>query len=127
MGAAVQALALHEEKPEDTADMLKPDEAALEEKAPLVQAWKAAVDTVVPAWMASAGKRAAPADGAERPAKAPKVAVEVPTTFEGMRELVNNGLVDKLTVPALREWLKNQGVSMSGKKPDLVDRIKALM
>eukprot|EP00929_Paragymnodinium_shiwhaense_P041735 TRINITY_DN21678_c0_g1_i1.p1 TRINITY_DN21678_c0_g1~~TRINITY_DN21678_c0_g1_i1.p1 ORF type:complete len:623 (-),score=160.24 TRINITY_DN21678_c0_g1_i1:471-2339(-) len=124
--AAVQALALQEEKPEDTPDLLKPDQGALDEKAPLIQAWKAAVDTVVPAWMAGAGKRAA-GDGEERAPKVPKVAIPAPTTLEGMRELVHNGEVARLTVPVLRDWLKGQGMATGGNKADLLDRVKAIV
>merc|ERR1711976_765139 len=42
--AAVQALALEEPAPEETADMLKPDDVALADKAPVIAAWRTAVE-----------------------------------------------------------------------------------
>ncbi|CAE7710195.1 XRCC6 [Symbiodinium sp. CCMP2456] len=46
--AAVQALALSEEQPEETVDVLQPDAAHLETKKPLFLAWKEALDAAAP-------------------------------------------------------------------------------
>jgi len=133
--AAVQALALGEDAPEDTIDVLQPDQSALNDKAPVLQAWRDAIEvgtTAVGTALAPAvapGKRAAPAaedDGmgkAARPRReAPPAA---PTTVEAMREMVRTGEVDRLTVSALKDWLKSQGIAASGKKADLVERVRA--
>merc|ERR1711977_740459 len=42
--AAVQALALEEQQPEATEDMLKLDESALAEKSTVIQAWRSSVE-----------------------------------------------------------------------------------
>eukprot|EP00927_Polykrikos_kofoidii_P066420 TRINITY_DN62017_c0_g1_i1.p1 TRINITY_DN62017_c0_g1~~TRINITY_DN62017_c0_g1_i1.p1 ORF type:complete len:645 (-),score=103.23 TRINITY_DN62017_c0_g1_i1:96-2030(-) len=135
--AAVQALALGEDKPEETIDMLQPDETALAEKAPLLAAWRDALDAGCAAAFAGLGsgcKRSAPPPAAddvfgERPARMPRrEAIPTgPITADGMRELVMSGEVDRLTVPALRDWLKMQGIACSGKKGDLVDRVRAVV
>jgi len=149
--AAVQALALGEDKPAETIDVLQPDAAALEEKAPLFLAWKAAIDAAAPppaaAKAAGAAKRLAGAafaggggagggrgEGAEGLEGEPpmararrEAAPAVPTTLEEMRELVTSGEFERLTVPALRDWLKAQGIVASGKKSDLVDRVRAVV
>jgi len=122
--AAVQALALQEECPEETVDVLQPDKGTLDDKAPLLQAWKAAIDAVP----GGGGKRPLPA-GAGGAASAPKAprreAPAAPDTVEAMRELVHSGDVERLTVPVLRDWLKAQGVACTGKKGELVTRVRA--
>lgn len=125
--AAVQALALGEEQPEETVDVLQPH-PDLQRHAPTLQALKAAVDAVAP--VRAPAKRSLPtsqASGLEM-GSAPKMRREmppVPATFEAMRELVQSGEVERLTVPALKDWLKGQGISNSGKKQELLERIRA--
>jgi len=144
--AAVQALALGEDQPAETVDVLLPDVQTLEAKAPLFREWRAAVDAAAPAMKmpassssSSTAKRPLPLRGdaelggdgipgepaRSRPRReAPPAA---PETLEGMRELVRSGEVDRLTVPVLRDWLKAQGVVSSGKKADLVGRVRAVV
>jgi len=131
--AAVQALALGEEQPEEVVDVLHPDAAALAEKAPILKAWRAAIDEVVPAGSADGAgtKRLLPLAADDDPMHPPRARrreeapLVAPTTWEEMRVLVHSGEVDRLTVPALREWLRSQGITTSGKKGDLVARVKA--
>jgi ATP-dependent DNA helicase 2 subunit 1 len=139
--AAVQALALSEEAPEQTSDMLLPDERTLNEKADLLHAWKCAIDDAVPG-IAPGGPRAgcggkrgstdisgaadSATDAAPRLAKAARREMRAPITPEEMRELVMSGQVERLSVPELKDWLKSQNVSSSGKKPELVARVRCL-
>lgn len=118
--AAVQALALSEEQPEETVDVLQPDAAHLETKKPLFLAWKEALDAAAPL-----RKRGA-AEGEGAAKKFPRrEAPAVPVDLEAMRALVTSGEFERLTVPALRDWLKGQGIANTGKKQDLLDRIRA--
>lgn len=130
--AAVQALALGEDKPEETPDLLQPDTAALNEKAALLYAWRDQIDEAAPR------KRPAPSaeagggfhnDGMGPPPRAAprREPVAAPATLEAMRELVLSGEVDRLTMPVLRDWLKSQGVTCGGKKADLVARVRAIV
>lgn len=126
--AAVQALALGEEQPEETVDVLQPH-PDLQRHAPTLQALKAAVDAVVPVRAPTKRSLATSSQAAGlEMGSAPKVRREmppVPATLEGMRELVHSGEVDRLTVPVLKDWLKGQGISNSGKKLELLERIRA--
>jgi len=130
--AAVQALALGEDNPEETPDMLQPDEMALNDKAALLAAWRGAIDVAVPPAPGAGAKRGnadAVPDGTDpRLPKVPRLSGPVaPISKEEMRAMVLSGEVERLTVPALRDWLKSQGVSCSGKKADLCERIRAVM
>lgn len=132
--AAVQALALGEDKPADTVDVLQPDNQALEEKAPVFRAWRGGIDLATPMV-----KAVGPAPGAKRPLPlaegeaAPKARARreappaAPASLEEMRALVVSGEVERLTVGVLRDWLKGQGIVASGKKADLVERVQAVI
>ncbi|CAJ1368431.1 unnamed protein product [Effrenium voratum] len=122
--AAVQALALAEEQPEETLDVLQPDGATLEKKAPLLKAWKEAINACAPARLP---KRAAGGGFEGEPAKRPKKEVPVPEGVEAMRALVHSGDAERLTVAVLKDWLKSQGVVNTGKKQDLLDRVRSLV
>mmetsp|Transcript_12600 Transcript_12600/g.23273 ORF Transcript_12600/g.23273 Transcript_12600/m.23273 type:complete len:630 (+) Transcript_12600:76-1965(+) len=124
--ASVQALALGEDRPEETPDLLKPNEAELAAKDPLFTHWFETITAAVPAPVFAA-KRPAEAGFEGAAPKARRVAAEAPTTIEGMREMVSSGEVERLTVSALKDWLKVQGVVCSGKKSDLIDRIRAVL
>jgi len=119
--AAVQALALSEEQPEETVDVLQPDLAHLESKKPVFLAWKEAIDAAAPMW---AAKRAA-GEGEAATKRPRREAPAVPADKEAMRALVHSGDVALLTVAVLRDWLKSQGVVNTGKKQDLLERVRA--
>jgi len=44
---------------------------------------------------------------------------------EVMKKTFDKNQVEKLTVPVLRAWLQSKGLSVSGKKADLVERVEA--
>jgi ATP-dependent DNA helicase 2 subunit 1 len=44
---------------------------------------------------------------------------------DDFKKLVKRGDLEKRTLPELKEWLKSKGMSTSGKKTDLIDRIEA--
>jgi len=127
--AGVQALALGEEFLEETPDLLQPDDAALLEKAPLFIEWRGLVDSmsdVVRAMMPS--KRSATGcEDAPRTRRRTEDArpAEGPTTLEAMRAVVFAGQLERLTLGMLKDWLKAQGISTTGKKADLVERVRA--
>mmetsp|Transcript_45290 Transcript_45290/g.80399 ORF Transcript_45290/g.80399 Transcript_45290/m.80399 type:complete len:662 (-) Transcript_45290:98-2083(-) len=160
--AAVQALALGENQPEETPDLLQPDARALAEKAPILASWRSSIDDAVAAFGGGAAMRAArqfpamgidgyeasgvgmpcpPArrnygaaaesfdpEGVPRPKRQryeqASLSLQVPTPAE-MREHVFTGQVERLTVAVLKEYLQLQGVATSGKKNDLVERVRA--
>ncbi len=45
---------------------------------------------------------------------------------EVMKKTFDKNQVEKLMVPVLRAWLQSKGLSVSGKKADLVERVEAL-
>ncbi|CAK9094351.1 unnamed protein product [Durusdinium trenchii] len=117
--AAVQALALSEEQPEETVDVLQPDATNMEKKKPIVQAWKEAVSGCAP-------KRSFEGDGGGRAKFAKKSeAPAVPEGKEAMRALLHSGDAERLTVPQLRDWLKSHGVQNTGKKQELLERVRS--
>lgn len=123
--AAVQALALGEEQPEETVDVLQPDAAALSEKAPVVSAWRSSIE----ASLVAAGPVVPRVEHppAKRQRVAPSQRLESQDiTLDSMRTMVSTGEVERLTVSQLREFLRSQGIANSGKKPDLVERTQAL-
>lgn len=133
--AALQALALGEDAPEETVDMLRPDLGALQEKEPVLGAWHEAIEAAsaaIAATPAFSQKRphatVASEDGAPRavrPRRDTAGATPTPTTVDAMRDVVQSGEVDRLTVGQLKDWLKAQGICASGKKADLVERVRA--
>lgn len=131
--AAVQALALGEENPEETPDMLRPDEGALADKAHLLEAWRVAIDGVAPSGGTKRGIEGSMQGeafelGAQRPPKVPRrEAPKMPTSLQEMRELVLSSSVDYLTAPQLRDWLKSQGIACSGKKAELLERVRSVV
>jgi len=47
-------------------------------------------------------------------------------TPESMRVMVSTGEVERLNVGQLRDYLQLQGIATSGKKGDLLERVRAL-
>jgi len=52
--------------------------------------------------------------------------IPMPTDMDAMRKLVSSGEIAKLPVPMMKEWLKSQGWIASGRREDLVARIRVL-
>eukprot|EP00811_Abedinium_folium_P006705 NODE_16182_length_1008_cov_2.726447.p1 GENE.NODE_16182_length_1008_cov_2.726447~~NODE_16182_length_1008_cov_2.726447.p1 ORF type:complete len:230 (-),score=78.05 NODE_16182_length_1008_cov_2.726447:149-838(-) len=125
--ACVQALALGEAAPEKTADLLHPHAEALAEHASVLADWRAAIDDAAPAALAPPSKRACGEAGG-RPAKVRRE--EMPGLLPGateaeVRDLVVSGVIDRVTVGALRDWLAAHSMPIVGKKADLIERIRA--
>jgi hypothetical protein len=179
--ASVQALALGEEQPEETVDVLQPDAAALTEKAPIIGQWQKTVEATlvgekrprlaaprdsfsshvveqappaIPRGMSASHRLGQEMPGAsfgltpdsaypslgftpamhsmsamgdfDHASKRPRI--EAPeVTPEMMHTMVATGEVERLTVSQLREYLRTQGVGNTGKKSDLVHRVRSLM
>ena len=73
-------------------------------------------------------KREIEDDAPERPAKQRKAAAEKPSgsTFSmaQLREAIENGSISKMTVVQLKDVAGARGLSTSGKKADLLERIE---
>jgi len=65
-------------------------------------------------------------DTQPRPKKRPRVQPEMPADMDAMRELLNSPEIAKLPVPMMKEWLKSHGWTTSGKRNDLIERIRAV-
>jgi ATP-dependent DNA helicase 2 subunit 1 len=119
--AAVQALALEEQQPEATEDMLKLDESALAEKSTVIQAWRSSVE-------ANLGSMAIPAqDGSGADGRRVKQRISVQDiNSESMQAMIKTGEVERLTVAQMKDFLVSQGVAISGKRADLLARIRSL-
>lgn len=61
----------------------------------------------------------------ERGYKKTKTGDDDGTNNEAMKKAFDKNQVDKLTVPVLRAWLQSKGLSVNGKKADLVERVEA--
>lgn len=58
--------------------------------------------------------------------KKPKVCLpEMPKDKNAMRELLASGGIDKLPTPMLKEWLRSLSWTTSGKREQLLDRVRA--
>lgn len=121
--AAIQALALGQDEPEKVEDMLQPDDEHIAEKAQVMQDWWSSICDSVPKGVKRAGEEGGPAP------KKVKVKDEVPFdgSKEAMKAKVESGQITHMTVGVIRDWLKAQGVTTTGKKEDLIERVKALL
>jgi len=126
--AAVQALALGEDQPEQVGDLLQPDVETFAAQAPILKDWWS---PIAPHGTVLGTKRPFVGDADAPRVKAARGAWKLPVLMDGsteeMRTKVLSGEVEQFTVAALRDWLKARGLSTGGKKPELVERIKALV
>jgi len=130
--AAVQALALGEEGPEETMDLLQVAEADLVDKMDVISNWRAAIDAIVPPSLCGSKRHLADGDDLGGPrtktARGSQAVTILPSASEDdMRSLIQSGEIHHVSVAALRDWLRAQGVSSSGKKADLIERIHVLV
>jgi len=91
------------------------------------KAWEIENQSAAPA--AAPAKRVA-AGSAELPARGHKKIKTVGDDNDGMSDeamkiAFDKNQIEKLTVPILRAWSQSKGLSVSGKKADLVERIEA--
>ncbi|KAK2595968.1 ATP-dependent DNA helicase II subunit 1 [Conoideocrella luteorostrata] len=126
----LKALALDEEVPAEADDATKPKSKAISKRAGgYLEEWsgkleedKGSVST------ASELKREADDDGSERPAKQRRGASDKanPSSMSmvELKEAIESGSIIKMTVAELRNIAGSKGVSTSGKKAEIVDRIE---
>jgi len=92
------------------------------------KAWELENHSAAPAAPAAPAKRVA-AGNAELPERGHKKIKTVDDddgmSDEAMKKTFDKNQVEKLTVPILRAWLQSKGLSVSGKKADLVERVEA--
>eukprot|EP00916_Digyalum_oweni_P011729 GHVL01019500.1.p1 GENE.GHVL01019500.1~~GHVL01019500.1.p1 ORF type:complete len:487 (+),score=74.52 GHVL01019500.1:710-2170(+) len=121
--AAIQALALGEDEPEETPDLLLPDVKKIDDS---IAASVVELKTIMfnsPNHSLAPTKRAPPKISSPPGAKRPRVNDTTVGTDENMKKLVESNLHSKLTVVELKEWLKARKQSVVGKKNDLVQRV----
>lgn len=120
----LEALALDRDEPEELIDHTEPKTEAIDRKAG--EAIKQFKDVVFPDDYDPLGKPAATkrkagtADG--NAAKKGKAGVDVEID---MREEAQKGRLSKLTVPVLKDFVKQAGIKCGTKKADLVEAIKS--
>lgn len=120
----LEALALDRDEPEELIDHTEPKTEAIDRKAG--EAIKQFKDVVFPDDYDPLGKPAATkrkagtADGSV--AKKGKAGVDVEID---MREEAQKGRLSKLTVPVLKDFVKQAGIKCGTKKADLVEAIKS--
>lgn len=118
----LEALALDRDEPEEVIDYTEPKMEAIDRKAgEAIKDFKEVVfpDDYNPAGKPSAAKRKAEGGGAA--AKRSKAGDDVEID---MREEAQKGRLSKLTVPVLKEFVKQAGIKCGTKKADLVEAIK---
>ncbi|KAH0537587.1 ATP-dependent DNA helicase II subunit 1 [Glutinoglossum americanum] len=136
----LQAMALEEDLPEQPEDKTIPKHKQIHKRAgEYVLEWGRELEQQFHAWQKQNGtgaKRAANDDNGSLPnkkAKTPSGAVLAGSSSssrpppllddEAMRTHWKKNTVDKLTVPALKNWMESKNLTISGKKLDLVERV----
>ncbi|UNI22013.1 ATP-dependent DNA helicase II subunit 1 [Purpureocillium takamizusanense] len=127
----LKALALEEEVPDEPEDATKPKGKTMSKRAGgYMQEWHELLEEEVKTVASTkALKRQAGDEGeAERPAKQRKTASEKPNassmTTSQLKAVVQSQGIVKMTVAQLRDVAGAKGLSTSGKKMDLVERIE---
>eukprot|EP00743_Colponemidia_sp_Colp-15_P002621 GILK01002839.1.p1 GENE.GILK01002839.1~~GILK01002839.1.p1 ORF type:complete len:631 (-),score=167.71 GILK01002839.1:47-1906(-) len=117
--AGLQALALQEGQPEECEDSLVPDVEGIRAYKPLLDDWMQAVGDLQAAPKATR-KRKADDEGGDEPKRAKK---PVPAA-DNVAQLAASDAIKKLTVDQLKGYLSGQKLPVSGKKDDLIARIR---
>lgn len=126
----LQALALEEEVPEKVDDATQPKFKAISKRAGgYLEEWSETLDKEAnEARQARAVKRDPDEDIPERPAKKSRAGSEKPSgsslSLPQLRAAVDSGGIAKMTVAQLKDVLGAKGLSTSGKKMDLVERVE---
>lgn len=126
----LQTLALEEEMPEEPEDLTEPKNKAISKRAGgYLEEWSETLkDEAERATRSRSLKRELEDDAPERPAKQRKAAAERPSgsTFSiaQLRAAIESGGISKMTVPQLKDVASTRGLSTSGRKADLVERIE---
>ncbi|CAH0021900.1 unnamed protein product [Clonostachys rhizophaga] len=126
----LQALALEDEVPEKVEDATEPKYKAISKRAGgyLEDWWETLEKEAGNAKQAKALKRDPDEALPERPAKRSRAGSEKPSgsslSQAQLKSAVENGTLAKMTVAQLKDVLGAKGLSTSGKKADLVERIE---
>lgn len=126
----LQALALEEEVPEKAQDSTEPKYKAISKRAGgYLEDWQQTLEEdVSQTTQAKALKREAGVDDVERPAKRSRAGSEKPSaaslTNAQLQASFDSGSITKMTVVQLKDLLGAKGLSTSGKKADLIERIE---
>ncbi|KAF2434498.1 putative DSB repair complex subunit Ku70 [Tothia fuscella] len=129
----LQAMALEEDLPETPEDKTLPRYRQIDKRAgSYVTDWGTTLESSYQAYITEHGHRSTtttslkkrPAATADGDATTKKIKTEVDGVGEEeMRERFENGTVEKLTLPVLKEFLGAKKIPVGGKKKDLVDRV----
>lgn len=132
----LQAMALDEEIPEfkDSDDKTVPKYRQIDKRAgPYVVDWGMLLEEEYNHWMKThdhsvAGMKRGPSEPKGAPAKKIKPKDSSGSldgmSMDEMTKLVKTGKVSTATVSLLKEWLTGRGLSTSGRKADLVERVE---
>jgi ATP-dependent DNA helicase 2 subunit 1 len=126
----LQALALEDEVPEKVEDATEPKYKAISKRAGgyLEDWWETLEKEAGNAKQAKALKRDPDEALPERPAKRSRAGSEKPSgsslSQAQLKSAIENGTLAKMTVAQLKDVLGAKGLSTSGKKADLVERIE---
>lgn len=118
----LEALALDRDEPEEVIDLTEPQVEAIDRKAgEAIKEFKEVVfpDDYNPAGKPAAKRKAEAAGGVASKKSKPGDDVEI-----DMREEAQKGRLTKLTVPVLKEFVKQAGIKCGTKKAELVEAIK---
>jgi ATP-dependent DNA helicase 2 subunit 1 len=133
----LQAMALEEEIPTIPEDKTEPKFRQIHKRAgEYISNWGIILDQQVRAYQKAqyggidGTKLKRDSEDAEEGGSRKRVKTEKSQTLgdmstDDLKKLVKRGDLGKRTIPELKELLKNKGMSTSGKKTDLVDRIEA--
>jgi ATP-dependent DNA helicase 2 subunit 1 len=126
----LQALALEEEVPEQADDATLPKFKAIAKRAGgYLEEWSETLDKeAAKATSTRAAKREIADDIPERPAKRSRAGSEKPTgssmTVGKLKASIDDGSITKMTVAQLKDILGVKGLSTSGRKTDLIERLE---
>jgi ATP-dependent DNA helicase 2 subunit 1 len=127
----LQALALEDEVPEKAEDTTQPKYKAISKRAGgYLEDWSEALEQEASyAQQKRAVKRELGDDLPQRPAKRSRAGSEKPAASSSMsaaqlRESIDSGAIAKFTVAQLKDILGAKGISPSGRKIELIERIE---
>ncbi|KAL9123421.1 MAG: hypothetical protein Q9187_000022 [Circinaria calcarea] len=131
----LQALALEEDLPEKPEDKTVPRYRQINKRAGAYAIeWGVELEAQYQDWVQANQTSATSAKQAKRPAssakddseskKKAKTAETDTISDEDMRDHFDRNSIAKLSMPVLKAWLGKKGLSLSGKKADLVERIE---
>ena len=125
----LQAIALEEDKPENQPDKTLPKYKAINKHAgSLILEWGEELaklsldDSPEPAKPPKKVAKRAKEEDSDTEAKPRKKAAKPNVEGDEMKTIYNEGRLQKMTVPVLKEWLQSMSLDTKGKKADLIER-----